>query len=68
MRQPSRFDTTPEGLRHRPGLITADQELALIAALERLPLRPFQFHDQQQALAAECAAHAGIGWHRDRPK
>lgn len=34
----------PEGFRYQPGLITAQEEAALLAELAALPFEPFDFH------------------------
>jgi alkylated DNA repair dioxygenase AlkB len=34
----------PEGFRYQPDLIAPDEEAELLAHLERLPFRPFDFH------------------------
>jgi len=44
---PSLFDLSPlqpEGFDYRPDFISAAEERALIAELERLPFKPFEFH------------------------
>lgn len=47
--QPSLFDPAPppdlpEGLRYRPDLIAPDEERDLVAAVEALSFKPFEFH------------------------
>ena len=34
----------PEGLVYRPDVLSAAEEAALASAIERLPLKPFEFH------------------------
>ena len=45
--QLSLFESTPslpEGLRYEPQLLTEEEERALVAELERLPFKKFEFH------------------------
>jgi alkylated DNA repair dioxygenase AlkB len=58
MPQPSLF--LPEGLRYRPELISSGAERALVAELERMPLRPFQFHGYEALRRV-----AAFGWRYD---
>jgi alkylated DNA repair dioxygenase AlkB len=37
-------DEYPDGFRYQPELITRDEEAALVAEMQTLPLREFQFH------------------------
>jgi alkylated DNA repair dioxygenase AlkB len=46
LRQPALFEDVPagpEGLRYRTGLITVEEERALLATFAGLPFRPFEF-------------------------
>lgn len=42
--QPDLFASFPPGLRFRAEFVTHAEEAALLAAIERLPFRPFEFH------------------------
>lgn len=50
----------PEGFRYQPGLIGAEEEAALVAALATLPFEPFDFHGYKANREV-----VGYGWAYD---
>jgi alkylated DNA repair dioxygenase AlkB len=61
--QPSLFETEaglPDGFRYRPDFLSEEDERALVAEIERLPFRAFEFHGFEGRRRV-----ASFGWRYD---